>query len=223
MSRGPTNGDCGAVAEQLPELALGILGGTERADVLAHLDRCPACRETTAGYAATVDALPLLLGEAEPPPGFEARTLDRIKAGTPRPSTKTVVSRVLAVAATIAAIVLVTIATVRIVDARNDQDGPMLVQRAEMIGHGTNPAGSAMWLKSDERYLWLDIDYGDRNGSYQIETLDAGRDKKVIGTVQVRQGRGAWAGEVAGPRPAVVRLVDDEGKVWCEAQVSSFS
>jgi hypothetical protein len=223
VNRGPANGDCAAVADQLPELALGILGGTARADVLAHLDRCPACRETTAGYAATVDALPLLLGEAEPPPGFEERTLDRIKAGTPRPSTKTVVSRVLAVAAAIAAIVLVTTATVRIIDARNRDDGPMLVDRAEMIGHGTNPAGSAMWVRSDERYLWLDIDYGDRNGRYRVETLDAARDKEVVGTVQVRRGRGAWAGEVAGPRPALVRLVDDEGKVWCEARFRSVS
>ena len=34
---GATN-DCAAASDRLPELALGILSGNERAEVLAHLD-----------------------------------------------------------------------------------------------------------------------------------------------------------------------------------------
>jgi hypothetical protein len=211
------SGDCARVADLLPELALGILSGTERADVLAHLDHCGSCREITAGYATTVDALPLLLGEVEPPSGFEARTLERLRTGRTRPSRRTIATRVLSIAATIAAVVLVTVATVRIIDARNSEDGPTLVRTAEMIGHGTNPAGNAMMMTSGDRYLWLDIDYGDGDGRYRVETLDAGSRPSEIGTVAVRNGKGAWAGELNGPRPAAVRLVGDDGKVWCEA------
>jgi hypothetical protein len=209
--------DCDAVVELLPELALGSLGGTERADVLAHLDRCPACRERTAGFAATVDALPLLLGESEPPPGFEERTLERIRAERPKPSGKTVVGRVLAVAAAIAAIVLVTVATVRVIDARNRNEGPVLAQRVAMVGHG-NYAGSAMWLRTEKPYLWLEVHYGDGDGRYTVETVDRFAGKQVIGTVRVHDGRGAWGGELEGPRPARVQLVNDEGKVWCQAR-----
>jgi anti-sigma factor RsiW len=209
--------DCDAVADLLPELALGTLGGTERADVLAHLDGCSSCREKTAGFAATVDALPLLLGEAEPPPGFEDRTLQRIRAGRAKPSGKTVVGRVLAVAAAIAAVVIVTVATVRVIDARNRDDGPILAQRVAMVGHG-NYAGSAMWFRAEEPYLRLDVHYGDGDGRYTVETVDRADSTQVIGTVKVRGGRGAWSGEVEGPRPARVRLLNDEGEVWCEAR-----
>jgi hypothetical protein len=79
---------CAPVADRLPELALGILGGGERAEVLAHLDRCAACRDESGDWAATADVLPFLLPEAEPPTGFEVRTLDRIRAAqvlVPRP------------------------------------------------------------------------------------------------------------------------------------------
>jgi hypothetical protein len=218
----PARSGCGPVADLLPELALGIVGGTERADVLAHLDRCPSCRETTAGYAVTVDALPLLLGEVEPPKGFEARTLERLRTGRARPTRRTVVARVFGAAAALLAVVLVTVATVRIVDARND-DVPTFVRTAEMIGHGTNPAGSAMTMTTDEQYMWLDIDYGDGNGRYRVETLDAASRPTVIGTVRVRDGRGSWAGELHGPRPKLVRLVGDDGKVWCEARFRRVS
>jgi hypothetical protein len=211
------------VADRLPELALGTLDGTERADVIAHLERCPACRETTADFAATVDALPLLLGESEPPAGFEGRTLERLRAGRGGPSRRTAVARVLAVAAAVAAIVLVTVATVRIVDGRNSDRGPIAVRTAPMIGHGTHPAGNAMLTSGGTRYLWLDVDYGDGDRTYKVETLDADRQRKVVGRVTVHEGKGAWAGELDGPRPALVRLVGAGGQVWCEARFAAFS
>jgi hypothetical protein len=205
------------MADRLPELALGTLDGTERADVIAHLERCPACRETTADFAATVDALPLLLGESEPPVGFEDRTLERLRSERGRPSRRTVVARVLAVAAAVAAIVLVTVATVRIVDGSSDGK-PIAVRTAEMIGHSTNPAGTAMLATGGERYLWLDVDYGERDATYKVETVGADRNPTVVGKVLIRDGKGVWGGTIRGPRPAGVRLVDDEGKVWCEAR-----
>ncbi len=125
-----TAGGCGAVVELLPEVALGIVGGTERADVLAHLDGCSSCRETTAGFAATVDALPVLLGEAEPPSGFEARTLERLRAERDRVPRRTIVQRVLAVAALVAAVMIVSVAAVRIIDATRDSvAGPPRIRR----------------------------------------------------------------------------------------------
>jgi hypothetical protein len=212
--------DCAAVVELLPELALGIVGGTERADVLAHLDRCSSCRELTSGFAATVDALPVLLGEEEPPPGFEARTLDRLRAERERTPRRSTLYRVLAVAALIAAVMIASIAAVRIVDARTSTSTSAATGMtfARMVGHSKGPAGHAVLRSgSAERYLWLDVDYGVRTATYRLETIDAQDRVTVAGAVAVAGGHGSWGGEIHGPQPAMVRLVGDDGRVFCIA------
>lgn len=69
-----------------PELALGVLDGEERAQVLAHARDCPACR-------AHLDELAVVAGEIltaapvhEPPPGFETRVLDALAPAPPSPA-----------------------------------------------------------------------------------------------------------------------------------------
>jgi hypothetical protein len=64
------------------ELALGVLTGRERADALAHLDRCPPCRETVDQLTMTGEQLLELLPPAEPPAGFETRVLARLDSST---------------------------------------------------------------------------------------------------------------------------------------------
>jgi hypothetical protein len=214
-------GGCGAVVDLLPELALGIVGGTERADVLAHLDRCSSCRELTSGFASTVDALPVLLGEEEPPPGFEARTLDRLRAERERTPRRSTLYRVLAVAALVAAVMIVSIAAVRIVDARNSTQSAAGMTFARMVGDNKGPAGHAVLRSGDERYLWLDVDYGGRSATYRLETIDARNRVTVAGAVSVAGGHGSWGGEIRGPRPAFVRLVGDDGRVFCIADFSA--
>ena len=70
--------DCDEFSDVAAELALGVLAGRERADALAHLERCDACRETVRQLAMTGEELVELLPAAEPPAGFETRVLDRI-------------------------------------------------------------------------------------------------------------------------------------------------
>jgi hypothetical protein len=213
-------GGCGAVADVLPELALGIVGGTERADVLAHLDQCSACRETTSDFAATVDALPVLLGEAEPPPGFEARTLARLAAERDRIPRRSKVQWALAVAALVAAVMITSIAAVRIIDAGSGTGTAADMTFARMVGHTSRPAGHAVLRSGEERYLWLDVDYGVRSASYRLETIDARNQVTVAGRVAVSGGHGAWGGEIHGPPPTMVRLVGADGRVFCEAHFS---
>jgi hypothetical protein len=70
--------DCAGLAEVAAELALGVLTGRERAQAIAHLDRCDTCREDVRQLMATSDGLLALLPESEPPAGFETRVLDRM-------------------------------------------------------------------------------------------------------------------------------------------------
>ena len=213
---------CAPTSDRLPELALGILGGTERADVLAHLDGCANCRDASAGWAATVDALPTLLAEAEPPAGFEARTLERLRADRARVPRRSTTQRLLAVAAIVAVVMIATLAAVRIIDARSSDSSPTQVTSARMIGHGGRRAGDAFMTSGGEHYVFLDVDYGVKTGMYRIEAVDAANRVTSLGSVAITEGHGAWAGELAaggkGAPPAMVRLVDADGGVLCAAQ-----
>jgi hypothetical protein len=75
---------CQEFAGIAAELALGVLTGRERAEAVAHLDRCDACWETIRQLTMTgEELLGLLLPEAEPPAGFETRVLARIGITVP--------------------------------------------------------------------------------------------------------------------------------------------
>ena len=75
---------CAELADVAAELALGVLTGRDRADAIAHLDKCDGCREDVRQLMATGEQLLELLPTAEPPAGFETRVLERI--GLPVPA-----------------------------------------------------------------------------------------------------------------------------------------
>jgi hypothetical protein len=63
----------------LPELALGIADGEERARALEHVATCASCRRELDELSAVADDLIALAPQEEPPGGFEARVLDQLK------------------------------------------------------------------------------------------------------------------------------------------------
>ncbi|MBA4863630.1 zf-HC2 domain-containing protein [Streptomyces sp. PSKA54] len=75
---------CETLRENGAELALGVLPGRERAEAVAHLDRCADCREYIEQLTLVGDGLIGLLPGSEPPVGFEtrvARALTQASAG----------------------------------------------------------------------------------------------------------------------------------------------
>ncbi|MFF4834480.1 anti-sigma factor family protein [Streptomyces sp. NPDC001315] len=69
---------CEKLREIGAELALGVLPGRERAEAVAHLDRCAACREYIEHMTLVGDGLIGLLPDREPPLGFETRVARRL-------------------------------------------------------------------------------------------------------------------------------------------------
>ncbi|MEV5875931.1 zf-HC2 domain-containing protein [Streptomyces sp. NPDC052101] len=65
--------NCDKLREIGAELALGVLPGRERAEAVAHLDRCADCREYVRQLTLVGDRLIGLLPDREPPLGFETR------------------------------------------------------------------------------------------------------------------------------------------------------
>ncbi|MFE6177074.1 zf-HC2 domain-containing protein [Streptomyces sp. NPDC056464] len=78
-----TDRDCAWLRSVADELALGVLSGQERAEAIAHLDRCPACREHVERLTLVGDGLLCLLPGSEPPAGFETRVMDRLRLNRP--------------------------------------------------------------------------------------------------------------------------------------------
>jgi Putative zinc-finger len=70
---------CAHVRELVPELALGIADGEERALVLEHAASCPECRYELERMSSVADELLALVPEEEPPLGFELGVLRRIE------------------------------------------------------------------------------------------------------------------------------------------------
>lgn len=70
---------CAGFADKPAELALGVLTGRERAEALAHLERCAACQENVRQLTMKAEQLLQLLPAVEPPPGFETRVTERLR------------------------------------------------------------------------------------------------------------------------------------------------
>lgn len=76
----PPSRRCAETWPALPELALGVADGEERALALDHLAECPGCRRELEELSALTDDLLALVPERQPPAGFEALVLERVKA-----------------------------------------------------------------------------------------------------------------------------------------------
>jgi hypothetical protein len=75
----PPNPSCGELRELLPELALGIADGEERARALEHTGGCTECRRELEQLSTIADDLIALAPLREPPAGFEGRVLERLR------------------------------------------------------------------------------------------------------------------------------------------------
>ena len=216
---------CVEARELAPELALGILGGAERAEVVDHVNGCARCQAYVAELTEVGDALPLLAPEAEPSAGFADRVLAAIAAPL-RANRRRWIAAV-AVAAAAAAILSITI--VRVVES-NDTGStraafgttphtPVVIQMKG--GENGLPAG---WASvSDGRVVTVAVDYGVPQGKYTIQlTSSPGRTPVDIGAMDIDVGgRGFWSGlsahKIGGAD--TISLVDASGQRACHGTV----
>jgi hypothetical protein len=88
---------CHETRELLPELALGIADGEDRAQALEHVATCSDCQRELERLSGLADELLELAPEQEPPGGFELRVLDALEP--PRPKARRRLFRPMALAA----------------------------------------------------------------------------------------------------------------------------
>ncbi len=222
MSPNPMS--CAEVRDLAPELALGILSGAERAEVVLHVNGCARCQAYVAELTEAADAIPQLVPEAEPPVGFEARVMRRLGEGERRTRRRWLA----AVASVAAAAIIVSVTVVRVIESNDDTQSaftapttqpPALVAVSMEGGAPDAPAG---WAYVSNRHgVAVSVDYSTGSGSYTVQVEPQGGDPTSIGTVQVESGRGSWTGHSrqalgAGSR---IALVDSSGTEVCHGTV----
>ena len=212
---------CPDVREIAPDFAFGILDGEARSDVLLHLDHCTTCQRYVSELSETADAMVLLAPEAEPPPGFERRALDRIVESSRRRRRRT--TKLVAVTAAAAAIL--SVVTVRIVDESRTPTSQSAApagtaKTVQMVGGGGQHVGTVDVLSSTTTMtLDVNVSYGMPEGDYQIVLTRAGR-PQPLGPMRVSGGHGSWSGSApAMAGPAQISVVDKDGQPWCSAKL----
>ena len=213
---------CARVRESAPDLALGALTGPERAEVVAHLDRCPSCQALVGEYATVADALLELAPEAQP----AAELAPPVLAAMRRPEPRRWRRRVAVLAA---AAILVIVAGTGAVVAVETRDGSgsgstaatSTLRSAPMIGAGGLTVGRVVSTRDQPPKLAVDVDYWVADGSYQLAALDGKGTSVPVGTLQVSGGRGTWTGRAASvDHPVAVALVDQSGSVVCRGRLA---
>jgi Putative zinc-finger len=215
---------CTEVRELAPELALGILGGAERAEVVLHVNGCARCQAYVAELTEAADAIPQLAPEAEPPPGFEMRVLHRLGERERRTRRRWIATA----AAVAASAIIVSITAVRVIDANDTADvaatgttqGNTRPVAVPMEGGELGlPAGWA--YVSDLHGVAVSVDYGIPSGRYAVEVTPTTGAPAAIGSIEVQDGRGSWTGRSTEPLRAGARiaLVDSGGTEMCHGTV----
>jgi len=212
---------CAEVRDLAPELALGVLHGLDRADVLLHVDECAPCQAVVTEWAEVADHLPLLAPEIEPPAGFGRRVSER-RRGADQRRRRRLVALVAAVAAAVA---IVSVATVRIVESTTGTpttavSGSRPVEVAMRDGGGSGAAAGWVYV-SDGHGVALTVDYRVPDGEYSLQVTDDHGSTTRLGTVVVAHERGTWTGRSPSAiRPgSTIALVDAAGIRVCQGTV----
>jgi anti-sigma factor RsiW len=210
---------CEEVRERAAEVALDVLPGDERAEVLAHLSTCPSCQALVDELAAAADRLLLALPEAEPPPGFAERTLAAMRDEGARDATPWWRTRLVVLAA--AAVLVVVAAVGGLVLAQRDQgSGPAF--SVALAAPGGGDVGQLTLSDDDPPWITMSIDRGEGTHTYTC-VLDLNDGTTVtIGPLHVDDGVGTW-GRSLPLDPALVRtarVVDDRGTTVAWAPLS---
>lgn len=231
-----TSERCDQVREDAPELALGVLGGEERARALRHLAECEACRAHVRALSDISDELLELAPHSEPPVGFEDRVFAALEAeaapaAPDRPSPKAEAPRwrlqlALSVAAVAAATGAVWLAGSSDRDLADEYRDVLAVANGSYFeaNHLEAPGGKNVGYAYgyEGRTSWvLAVLYDLPDGRYRLDAVGPDGERSAIVTIDVADGRGTAGGALDGAFGDVseVLLLDERGREVADAEL----
>jgi len=206
--------NCAQLADVAAELALGVLTGRERADAIAHLDTCTACRQLVSSYAvATDELLRAIAPSVEPPHGFQQRVLAQIapaRSGHGNWLTSLAVAACLALIVGVFAVVRSPHMAFAATQMRTDQ--------GEVVGWVFVDRDSpAIAMKLPGWTQQID-QYGQSSGQYSLRLTSASGETHLLPVSLDSESRWSATSDAAS-EAASVALVDSNGQVWCHAEL----
>ena len=220
---------CDDVRALAPELALGLLSGSERAEALAHIDGCSGCRAVLEDLARVADSLLLLAPEMEPPPGFESHVLERlVPRGTRRRRWPLVVGAAAVLTAALGVGALVGAAARQpdrlereYIAALRELNGRALIAGRLETPEGRR-AGQIVLYRGDISWVFAAIDDPGVTGDFQVRLQPRNGATVTIPGLDVHDGRGSVGERIDGEfgRFRSIEVTDADGNA---AYVARFS
>ncbi|HEX6404934.1 MAG TPA: hypothetical protein VF003_17525 [Pseudonocardiaceae bacterium] len=211
---------CQQCREVAAELALDVLPCHERADALAHLERCTSCQDTVSALAGTADRLVELLPAAEPPAGFEQRVISALALPAPRGRRRWWILAA-------AGLVAVALAGGWVLGYSNGNGAPAGVdaqagERTVMYAPLTtaeHQIGNAYVYPGTPSWIYLSLDGGTASNTVHCDVVRQDGSAVRVGTFPLNHGHGAWGGPAPVDRHtlATARLTDGRGDTLATA------
>jgi len=210
---------CAATRDAAPELALGILDGAERAEVLLHIASCPRCQHYVSELASVADGLARLAPEAEPPAGFARRVQAELR-GSRRRARRRWTAGIAAVAAAAAIAAAVIVPAV--------ESGPSapaaapVLHSVAMVGGNGVRVGHVAVSNTNPASIVVNVDYSVPDGTYSLVLHAGGGAAHRIGAITIAEGRGQWIGAASVPsrQDATLALSAPGGGWVCQAALN---
>lgn len=202
---------CAEVRELIPELAIGIASGEDRARALQHLSRCADCRRELEQMSEVADELLLLAPDREPPIGFETRVVGALARPKPKRwrGVALAVAAALAFAAVAGGIVWRSTSNDRLLAAEYREvlrkfDGRYF-QTATLHGSPGEGEGQVFGYQGTPSWIFMLIPPQEEVRRYAITLETRGGGHLDLGAVEVGSDGGSWGkaipvdlGEAAG-------------------------
>ena len=226
---------CAEFHDSAAELALGVLTGRERAEALAHLDYCEACREHVRSLTVTSEKMLSLLPTAEPRAGFETRVMDRLGLAAPAPQPLRhrgrrrtwghglSPRRVLAAAAVVVALLGAALGGWG-VHATATPGGQFVADDGQDDRHRRpQPVGRVFMYNGESRWMYMSVDLESGNDTVICQLVSADGHITTVGSFRLTDGYGSWGSPAwTGDGPPVgARLVTANGTVLAAATFSA--
>jgi anti-sigma factor RsiW len=189
---------CEQYSNDLAELALGVLTGRERAQVLAHVESCPRCADELEHLSRVADTVVQSAPEMEPPLGFEVRLFERMGVTDVRPHRRRFrpsrwVSAAVGVAAAALALGLGLSLTssppppsTAEAHGSHQVETAALLENGETVGHVVTVGGHSPWLS-------MTLADSAAHGTVDCVVVTDDGVTHRVGTFVAHEGYGAWS------------------------------
>lgn len=215
---------CAEVRELIPELAMGVAPGDERAMALNHLTTCAECRQVLEETSEIVDELLLLAPQHEPPPGFDAKVIDAVSGEQPR---RWKISKGLIAAAAIILAASLGAGLTRWAGAEDRQLADQYRQtldvangdylRAADLTGADGEAGHVFAYQGNPSWVFISVEDAP-SGVHRVRYVTNDGVTHWLGVCTVRHGQGGWGTAIDVPVYALdsIELVRDGNRMTAD-------